>query len=166
MMAVKLICLVIALCAILDYCQSDIAARPFLTNLSRDCLRCLCHAASGCNLASPYECSSDGRCGPFRLSYGQWKDAGRPTPETPRPGLRTTGGEPDFTDCAGDYRCAEHVVITYMEIHGQDCNGDQVTDCDDYMLINAHGNMPCYRRLNRTSDGREYLQRYRVCRPS
>lgn len=45
----------------------------YVSNLTPICLRCLCHAASGCNLTLG---CVDGFCGPFQLNRAYWRDAG------------------------------------------------------------------------------------------
>lgn len=49
---------------------------PFLVNLDDHCFRCLCYAASKCNLTAGCE---GGYCGPYQISRVYWKDAGEIT---------------------------------------------------------------------------------------
>lgn len=49
------------------------ADRLLLVNLNSHCFRCLCHAASRCNLTVGCD---GGYCGPYKISKIYWKDAG------------------------------------------------------------------------------------------
>lgn len=48
----------------------------FVSNLDSKCLRCLCYAATNCNLG--IGCIK-GYCGPYKVSKIYWIDAGKPT---------------------------------------------------------------------------------------
>ncbi|CAH0390633.1 unnamed protein product [Bemisia tabaci] len=126
----------------------------FISNLSPVCMRCLCHASSNCNLSQG---CSQGYCGPFFFNREYWEDAGRPT--------LSADDDPDrdqaFADCARDFRCAERAVENYMSKWGLDCNGDEVTDCDDYALIHFNGHNDC----NQAIEGTNFGRRYATCRP-
>lgn len=45
-------------------------------SISKICLGCICEAASGCN--TTLGCNGD-VCGPFRITWAYWADAGKPT---------------------------------------------------------------------------------------
>ncbi|KAG8315973.1 hypothetical protein J6590_061397 [Homalodisca vitripennis] len=78
----------------------------YVSNLTPICMRCLCHAASSCNLTLG---CVDGYCGPFQLSRGYWRDAGLhvlPDDNPSRDGA--------FLDCAQDYSCAQRIVEEYI----------------------------------------------------
>lgn len=47
-----------------------------LPNLDEHCLRCLCYAATQCNMT--FGCVK-GYCGPYKISRLYWKDAGEVT---------------------------------------------------------------------------------------
>lgn len=47
-----------------------------LQNLDEHCMRCLCYAATGCNMT--FNCIK-GYCGPYKVSRLYWKDAGEVT---------------------------------------------------------------------------------------
>ncbi|XP_063243619.1 lysozyme-like isoform X2 [Bacillus rossius redtenbacheri] len=131
-----------------------VGAGVFISNLDSVCVRCLCEAASNCN--ETVGCHK-GYCGPFFISRNYWLDAGgRPLP----------GDDPDrseaYQDCATDYNCAVRTLEFYMEKHGQDCNGDGVTDCDDYAFVHYNGGYDCGKSLKGTS----FYSRYQRCRPA
>lgn len=44
--------------------------------VTQTCLGCICEAISGCNRTA--QCSGD-VCGLFRITWGYWADAGKPT---------------------------------------------------------------------------------------
>lgn len=56
-----------------------IAQEPAESNqqlVSQVCLDCMCEVASGCN--TTIGCT-DRLCGPFLITWGYWRDAGKPT---------------------------------------------------------------------------------------
>ncbi|XP_063904458.1 invertebrate-type lysozyme 2-like [Zophobas morio] len=130
---------------------------PYIVNLNTHCFRCLCYAASKCNLTVGCD---GGYCGPYKISKIYWKDAGEvilPDDEKQRSGA--------YEDCAISYHCAQRIVTNYIVKYGRDCNDDGVTDCDDYSMINFNGGYQCKPELGRNEAGRAWLQRYRLCNP-
>ncbi|XP_063243382.1 lysozyme 2-like [Bacillus rossius redtenbacheri] len=126
----------------------------FVSNLDRACLRCLCEAASGCNETAGCH---QGYCGPFWVSRIYWAEAGKvvfPDDDPERPEA--------YQDCANSYDCAAGIVEHYMAAVGKDCDGDGVTDCDDYAAIHYNGAYSCARPLRGTA----FLARYDRCRPT
>uniref|UniRef100_A0A1B6IEC7 lysozyme n=2 Tax=Homalodisca TaxID=139475 RepID=A0A1B6IEC7_9HEMI len=126
----------------------------YVSNLTPICMRCLCHAASSCNLTLG---CVDGYCGPFQLSRGYWRDAGLhvlPDDNPSRDGA--------FLDCAQDYSCAQRIVEEYIIRFGSDCNGDSVSDCDDFAMLHFNLKDDCTASLDGTNFGR----RYSTCRPT
>ncbi|XP_046969725.1 lysozyme 2-like [Vanessa cardui] len=126
----------------------------YISNLNDACLRCLCHV-SGCDLS--HGCSG-GYCGPFYISRVYWVDAGKPTLPDDSPERNEA-----YEDCARDYYCSQKIVQGYMAKFGKDCNGDGVTNCFDYMMINHHG-PSCSAPLHTTQLGRRRLQLFNQCR--
>ncbi|XP_045500256.1 lysozyme 1-like [Colias croceus] len=127
----------------------------YVTNLNESCIRCLCHVA-GCDLA--HTCSG-GYCGPFYISRVYWVDAGKPTLPDDNPDRKEA-----YEDCARDYHCSVTIVQSYMAKFGTDCNGDGVTDCYDYMMINHHGGRACSEPLYLTPLGLRRLKLFQECR--
>ncbi|KAL3272417.1 hypothetical protein HHI36_013899 [Cryptolaemus montrouzieri] len=128
-----------------------------LVNLDQYCFRCLCHAATKCNLS--FGCVQ-GYCGPFKISKIYWKDAGEltlPDDDKVRAGA--------YEDCAISYGCAQRIVTNYFIKYARDCNGDGVTDCNDYSMINFNGGYQCRTALNNSEPGRAWLERYNTCNP-
>lgn len=78
----------------------------YVSNLDGQCMRCLCHASTVCNVT--FGCSQ-GYCGPYYLYRDYWNDAGRLV-------LRDDDADRDraFVDCAEDLSCAQKVVVSYM----------------------------------------------------
>lgn len=63
----------------------------FVSNLTPLCMKCLCHAASSCNLTVG---CLDTYCGPFQFNREYWKDAGRHVLLDDNPGRE--GGESPY----------------------------------------------------------------------
>ncbi|XP_075980403.1 lysozyme-like [Anticarsia gemmatalis] len=129
-----------------------------LENLNDACLQCLCYAQTGCDMN--HGCTG-GYCGPFNISRIYWVDAGSyyllPSDD---PLIHNP-----WEDCAKDYHCAKQIIRNYIEKFAKDCNGDGVIDCLDYLMINGNGGYGCQFPLERSSKGREWLQRFQECRP-
>ncbi|KAF7267050.1 lysozyme 2-like [Rhynchophorus ferrugineus] len=128
-----------------------------LPNLDRQCMRCLCHVATECDLTKGCD---KGYCGPYKISKLYWKDAKEVT--LPDDDKERAGA---YEDCSISYQCAQKIVLNYIAKYGRDCNGDGVTDCDDYMMINFNGGYQCHPPLNRSDAGRSWLARYKACNP-
>ncbi|KZC07821.1 PREDICTED: lysozyme-like [Dufourea novaeangliae] len=98
-----------------------------------NCFRCICEAASGCNLTS----GCDGPvCGPYRITWSYWADGGK----------LKLDGSPDseaYPQCVNNPHCAVRTVQGYMDKFAQDCNGDGVINCDDYLRIHRLGGYGC-----------------------
>nr|CAD7577349.1 unnamed protein product [Timema californicum] len=131
-----------------------ICSAVFISNLSPACVRCLCEAATECN--NTFACVK-GYCGPFYISKIYWIDAGRPVLDEDDP-ERTRA----YEDCATDITCAARILEAYMVKYGRDCNGDSVTNCDDYARIHYHGGTKCESPL----DENTFSRRYSRCRPA
>ncbi|CAH2233453.1 jg7892 [Pararge aegeria aegeria] len=48
-----------------------------------------------------------------------------------------------YASCTNDPHCAADCVQGYMRKFGQDCNGDGVVNCYDYMAIHKLGGYGC-----------------------
>ncbi|XP_072944841.1 lysozyme-like [Epargyreus clarus] len=107
--------------------------------VSEECIRCICQAVSGCDLS--LRCEGD-RCGPLQITWAYWADAGKCTP----PGVSPDSPEA-YSSCTNDPRCAALTVQGYMRKFAQDCNGDGVVDCYDYMAIHKLGGYGCTGQL-------------------
>ncbi|XP_004926302.1 lysozyme [Bombyx mori] len=126
---------VIRFCALLlvaGVCFADVSELPPVTEV---CLGCICQAISGCKQG--LQCEGE-TCGLFRITWGYWADAGKPT---------INGLSPDapdaYSSCTVDPYCAAQTVQNYMKRFGQDCNGDGVVNCYDYMAIHKKGGYGC-----------------------
>nr|XP_026495999.1 lysozyme-like isoform X1 [Vanessa tameamea] len=134
------------------------SAGVFIPNLTEACYRCLCHVSTRC--LTSHECTA-GYCGPFNISRVYWIDAGKVTlPED------DSNRNHAWEDCARNYYCSKRIIEGYLEKFGKDCNGDGVTNCFDYMMINGNGGYGCTAPLNRSENGRRWLARYEECRHS
>ncbi|XP_067011534.2 uncharacterized protein [Anabrus simplex] len=132
---------------------SAVVRGVFVPNLHQACMRCLCVAASGCNLNRGCD---DGYCGPFTLSRLYWLDAGQPVLPEDNPAR-----EQSFENCAQDYDCAKRVVRAYMSKFKQDCNEDGSVNCDDFAMIHYNGGYKCGTNLTN-----EFGRKYFNCRPT
>ncbi|XP_055319149.1 lysozyme 3-like [Sitodiplosis mosellana] len=103
--------------------------------VTQTCLGCICEAISNCNRTAI--CNGD-VCGLFRLTWGYWSDAGKPTIAGESP-----TAESAYANCANDPFCAASAVQGYMQRFGQDCNGDGRIDCYDHALIHYRGGYGC-----------------------
>ncbi|ENN71209.1 lysozyme [Dendroctonus ponderosae] len=142
----------------IKYVIGAVVALSFFTAVSADdlpvtqqCLGCICEAISGCNTTNI--CSGD-VCGPFRITWAYWADAGKPTVAGESPESATA-----YAHCAGDTYCSALCVQGYMSKFQQDCNGDAKIDCDDFAAIHKYGGYGCQGPLPEP-----YGQRYRQCK--
>lgn len=103
---------------------------PFTDN----CLECICYGSSGCNFDIDYKCYGEDECGPYKIDYAYWYEAGYP-------GYK--GNNEDFHTCAKDRSCAEKAVREYLKINAMDCNNDGGIDCMDYAAIHKAGPESC-----------------------
>ncbi|GAB1869306.1 lysozyme [Camponotus japonicus] len=118
--------------------------------VSQVCLACICEVATGCN--TTIGCSGP-LCGPYAITWGFWTDAGTPT----------LNNEPNDTDgaysrCVNDLYCAARTIQGYMAKFNQDCTGNGVIDCDDYLRIYRLGAYGCTAPLDD-----KYEKRYKLC---
>ncbi|CAB3230188.1 unnamed protein product [Arctia plantaginis] len=128
-----------------------------VSNLSGACYKCLCHVATGCNMSRG--CPEDGYCGPYKISRIYWKEAGEVLLPEDDP-VRINA----WQDCARNYYCAQKIVGKYLEKFGRDCNGDGLTNCYDFMMLNYNGGYGCTTPLEKSENGRHWLRRYEECR--
>lgn len=56
------------------------------------------------------------------------------------------------------------MVKKYMEKFARDCNGDGITDCDDYIMINFNGGYSCTASLDANENSRAFQKRYSECK--
>ncbi|CAB3252964.1 unnamed protein product [Arctia plantaginis] len=128
----------------------------YIPNLTEACYKCLCYVSTGCDFS--HDCTG-GYCGPFNISRIYWKEAGQ---------IVLPDDDPDrnhaWEDCAKSFHCAKRIIERYLEIFGRDCNGDGLTNCFDYMMINGNGGYGCTAPLNRSANGQRWLKRYEECR--
>ncbi|KAH0820013.1 hypothetical protein GEV33_002777 [Tenebrio molitor] len=131
----------------------DVSVGPADQNLpvTQQCLGCICEAISSCDTSG--SCSGD-VCGPFRLTWAYWADAGKPTVNNEAPDSNTAYG-----NCARDTYCSALAVQGYMQKFQQDCNNDGKIDCDDFAAIHKLGGYGCKGGLPGV-----YGQRYQQCK--
>ncbi|CAH1972053.1 unnamed protein product [Acanthoscelides obtectus] len=103
--------------------------------VNQQCLGCICEGISACNTSST--CDGD-VCGPFKITWAYWADAGKPTVGGESPEAATA-----YAHCASDTYCSALAVQGYMSKFQQDCNGDGKIDCDDFAAIHKFGGYGC-----------------------
>lgn len=81
------------------YGQSDLP-------VTQQCLGCICEAISSCDTSG--SCAGD-VCGPFRITWAYWSDAGKPTVSGESPEAATA-----YSNCARDTYCSALAVQGYM----------------------------------------------------
>ncbi|XP_029663395.1 invertebrate-type lysozyme 3-like [Formica exsecta] len=141
---------IIALFSVCTYAQESASSNQQL--VSQVCLDCICETTTGCNMT--IGCSNLARpCGPFFIQWSYWVDAGKPTVNNEP--SNTNGA---FIRCVNDLYCASRAVEAYMVKFNQDCTGDGVIDCDDYLRIHRLGGNGCTGSLDR-----KYLNKYKLC---
>ncbi|XP_034834939.1 lysozyme-like [Maniola hyperantus] len=143
-------------CLVASICLWASTVGVFIPNLSDACYRCLCYVSTTC--ATSHGCTA-GYCGPFNISRVYWVDAGRVTLPEDNPDRNHA-----WEDCARSYDCAKRIIEGYLQRFGKDCNGDGITDCFDYMMVNGNGGYGCSAPLNQSANGRRWLERYELCR--
>ncbi|XP_028161325.1 uncharacterized protein LOC114353494 [Ostrinia furnacalis] len=128
----------------------------FIPNLNNACYACLCHVATMCDMSNG---CVGGYCGPYNISRVYWVDAGMVVLPDDVPERNHA-----WSDCARSFSCAKRIIAGYLVKFGKDCNGDGVTNCFDYMMVNGNGGYGCHAPLNRSANGRRWLQRFDQCR--
>ncbi|XP_012270123.1 lysozyme-like [Orussus abietinus] len=118
--------------------------------VSQTCLGCICEAASGCN--TTLGCNGE-VCGPFRITWGYWADGGKPTLND-----EPNSAEGAYSRCVNEPFCAARAIEGYMNKFGQDCNGDGVINCDDFVRIHRLGGYGCSGGLDV-----KYENAYKAC---
>jgi len=105
-----------------------------------NCLGCMCEAATRCNASTECHTPYAGAyfCGPFHISWAYWADAGKPVLQHDVPERQGA-----FENCAKDLYCAATVVRRYMNNFTQDCDGDGVVTCKDYVRLHKLGRLGC-----------------------
>ncbi|KAJ8923446.1 hypothetical protein NQ315_002005 [Exocentrus adspersus] len=132
---------------------------PFISNYDWRCMECICKATiGGCNRSLACE---KGYCGPFRISKIHWIDAGNITLPADDP----ERGDAAYQACSLDYLCAQQILLGYFHRYTIDCNGDGVTNCDDYAMMHVNGRGQCFPPVNRTERGKRWWDKYTECDP-
>ncbi|XP_063904459.1 lysozyme-like [Zophobas morio] len=120
--------------------------------VNQQCLGCICEAISSCDTSDG--CSGN-VCGPFRITWAYWADAGKPTVNNESPEAASA-----YANCARDTYCSALAVQGYMNKFQQDCNGDGKIDCDDFVTIHKLGGYGCKGGVITGI----YQQRYQQCK--
>ncbi|XP_043522476.1 lysozyme-like isoform X1 [Frieseomelitta varia] len=116
--------------------------------VSKVCLGCICEVASGCNVTIGCD---ESVCGPFRITWAYWVDAGKPT-------LNDNAKENAYAQCVNDPYCAARAVQGYMAKFAKDCDGDGNINCYDFLRIHRFGGYGCSGNLNS-----KYENTFKLC---
>ncbi|XP_012523214.2 lysozyme [Monomorium pharaonis] len=120
--------------------------------ITQECIGCICEVTSGCNTTL----GCDGPvCGPFYITKAYWIDAGKPTKADD---ISNNNDDENYSNCAQDVYCAGRTVQNYMVKFKQDCNGDGVINCDDYVRLHRYGVSGCTNQLHSV-----YESIYKLC---
>merc|ERR1712062_808022 len=65
-----------------------------------------------------------------------------------------------FLKCATDLACASRIVRSHMIAFGQDCSGDGLVTCDDYVMMHKNGGWSCRNPIQDT----EFWGIYQECK--
>ncbi|XP_045475794.1 lysozyme-like [Harmonia axyridis] len=131
-------------------------------SLDFQCLKCLCETATGCASVpcDPVKCAKveinnyECTCGPFGISPSFWITANKPTLS------EKDGTEAEkFKKCVETYPCSIWTVQYYMDKYAEDCDNDNVINCDDYVLIYHYGPKGCHN----SSLNEDRMGRYKTC---
>ncbi|XP_076644556.1 lysozyme-like [Halictus rubicundus] len=117
--------------------------------VSNTCFKCICEAATGCDLNRG--CNGQ-TCGPFRITRDYWVGAGKPQIHG-----RSVEGD-GFEECTSDLYCASRTIQTVMERNARDCDGDGIINCDDYLRMHQLGVGGCSNSLDT-----EFENTYKRC---
>ncbi|KAJ8924785.1 hypothetical protein NQ315_000938 [Exocentrus adspersus] len=108
------------------------------------CIKCLCHARTGCWLRQ--------NCARYSISEKYWRDAGA---------LTTNGRDTrnSYRNCMWNENCIVGTIISYTEKFGKrDCNCDGSFDCKDRLAIHLFGDECENPKFNST-----YARRFNEC---
>ncbi|KAJ8923447.1 hypothetical protein NQ315_002006 [Exocentrus adspersus] len=70
-----------------------------------------------------------------------------------------------YKKCTLDYQCSQRIVQQYFYRYSADCNGDGVTNCDDYAMLHFNGRALCQLRMDRNELSRNWWKNYTECDP-
>ena len=62
--------------------------------------------------------------------------------------------------CSTDLQCASRIVRSHTEAFAQDCNGDGLITCDDYVMMHRNGAYECSKPIQDT----EFWKIYQECK--
>ena len=62
--------------------------------------------------------------------------------------------------CANDFKCASKIIRSHTEAFAQDCNGDGLITCDDYVRMHRWGAYECSKPI----ENEKFWQIYQECK--
>ncbi|KAL3272420.1 hypothetical protein HHI36_013902 [Cryptolaemus montrouzieri] len=114
--------------------------------LDFQCYRCICELVTNCKEkpCTHVRCNEiksnnfDCACGPFMITPPYWMEAMKPSLD----GNNGTD-EMKFKKCVESIPCSRLAVQYYLEKKAEDCDGNNIIDCNDYVLIHNFGAQAC-----------------------
>ncbi|XP_019880378.1 uncharacterized protein LOC109608392 [Aethina tumida] len=139
---------------ILFYVFSIIALSQGITNYLQteeyDCIKCLCHARTGCYRRR--------NCALYSINYNYWKEAGQLKANLQDP----NGSQQAYNNCMRDENCIVGTIIEYTNKLNLDCNCDNTFDCKDRLMLHING-----RNCNNKNNMRNpFMERFNTCAES
>ncbi|CAG9862152.1 unnamed protein product [Phyllotreta striolata] len=114
------------------------------------CVKCLCHARSGCWIRQ--------NCAKYSINFNYWKEAGSLVVNLDDP----PNNVESYNACMKDENCIVGTIIQYTQQFGElDCNCDGKFDCKDRLAIHLFG-----ASCERPNFGSDYSWRFNHCAAS
>ncbi|XP_072380138.1 uncharacterized protein [Diabrotica undecimpunctata] len=121
--AVLAFCLALVAISAVESVQTNWLSHPLY-----ECVRCLCHARSGCWIRQ--------NCARYSISMDYWTKAGSLTVSPYESSTSPTA----YSNCMKDENCIVGTIINYTgRLGDKDCNCDGVFDCKDRAAIHLMG---------------------------
>ncbi|CAH1112592.1 unnamed protein product [Psylliodes chrysocephalus] len=112
------------------------------------CIKCLCHARSGCWIRQ--------NCARYSIDFNYWKTAGSVVANLDD----LPNDKNSYESCMKDENCIVGTIIQFTEKFGRiDCNCDGKFDCKDRLAIHLLKGPNC----EQPTFGRTYARRFNEC---
>ncbi|KAK9717665.1 Destabilase [Popillia japonica] len=109
------------------YIQYSEQLQNLLNTDLHTCIKCLCHARTGCYRRI--------NCARYSISEAYWRRAGYPT----LPGDNPNSSQ-SYLNCMQDENCILNTIVGYTNaFNNLDCNCDGVYDCRDMLKLHLYG---------------------------
>ncbi|KAJ3646608.1 hypothetical protein Zmor_024189 [Zophobas morio] len=122
--------------------------------VNEKCLRCLC--STTCSDINNNNCA-EADC--LKISRDYWIESGSPEVRWGAP-----QNDDPYLDCASDFDCSVRSVQGFMHRFQEDCNGDGIIDCDDFVNLHWFGFGLGPGECKNSELPEVYLQHYQWCK--